>query len=118
MIDSHCHLADKQFTSDLDEVILRAEENGIEAMICIADSLKEGERCLEIAEKYDQIFCTVGVHPHCAKDWKEGDTEELKQLKDASEKVVAIGEIGLDYHYDNSGFEKTLLERLRKKSVQ
>ena len=81
-------------------------------MICIADDLEEGKKCAEIAEKYDQstspgydgpsIFCTIGVHPHHAKDWKSGDVERLKTLLLSSKKVVALGEIGLDYHYDNS----------------
>jgi TatD DNase family protein len=102
MIDSHCHLADSQFDGDLDTVINRAFEAGITAMVTIADNLAEAEKCLQIAEKYDHIFCTAGVHPHHAKDWKRGDGEILKALISASKKMKAIGEIGLDYHYDVS----------------
>jgi len=112
MIDSHCHLADRKFSSDLDQVLLRAEEHGVEGMVTIADTLKESQKCLELAEKYDpahqdwcgtsQLFCTVGVHPHHAKHWQSSDLDRIRSMVAQSPKVKAIGEIGLDYHYDNS----------------
>lgn len=102
MIDSHCHLADPQFAGELDDVLERAKKAGVLQMVTIADSLAEAEKCLEIATKYDHIFCTAGVHPHNAKDWKAGDGEVLKALIASSKKMKAVGEIGLDYHYDNS----------------
>lgn len=102
MIDSHCHLADKKFTSDIEAVVQRAADVGVDRMIAIADSLPEAEDCIQLAEKYDQIYCTVGVHPHNSKEVKEWKSEEVKQLIQSSKKVVAIGEIGLDYHYMNS----------------
>lgn len=102
MIDSHCHLADAQFSDDLEVVLERAKQAGIDRMITIADTLEEAEKCLRIAEKYDHIFCTTGVHPHHAKDWQRGDGEKIKALMAASKKMKAIGEIGLDYHYDYS----------------
>jgi len=102
MIDSHCHLADKQFSKDLDDVLLRAEEHGIEAMVTIADNIEEGRRCIEIAEKYEQVFCTIGVHPHEAKHWKAESLDTIKSLILGCNKAKAVGEIGLDYHYDNS----------------
>lgn len=102
MIDSHCHLADKAFDADRAEVIARALEAGVTQMITIADDLTEGEKCLEIAADNADIFCTVGVHPHRAKEWNEGDGERLKTMLESSKKVVAVGEIGLDYHYDFS----------------
>lgn len=71
-------------------------------MITIADSLPEAEDCIKIAEKHSHIFCTAGVHPHNAKDWKKGDSDTLKEMVNRSQKVRAIGEIGLDYHYNNS----------------
>ena len=101
MIDSHCHLADKKFDADLDDVISRARDVGVSPMITIADTLDEGEKCIQIADKYEDIFCTVGVHPHASKDWGEGSRERLINLA-SSHSVKAIGEIGLDYHYDNS----------------
>ena len=108
MIDSHCHLADPQFSSDLEEVIARANAVGIDRMVTIADSLDEGDLCLAIAEKYDQVFCTIGVHPHNAKDWDDQSAPLMRTLVASSKKVVAIGEIGLDYHYMNSPKEDQL----------
>lgn len=102
MIDSHCHLADPKFEADLSEVIARAKNAGVEKMVAIADDLEEARRCIEIAEKHPEIFATVGVHPHNAKNWKEGIREELKKLAQSSPRVRAIGEIGLDFHYMNS----------------
>lgn len=102
MIDSHCHLADAQFTDDLDAVLKRAKEAGIAQMITIADNIDEAEKCLQIAENHEHIFCTAGVHPHHAKDWKKGDGERIKELIASSKKMKAVGEIGLDYHYDFS----------------
>lgn len=86
-------------------------------MVTIADSLDEGDSCLRIAEKYDQVFCTIGVHPHNARGWVEGGRgsgEALRKLLN-NPKVVAVGEIGLDYHYMNSPKEdqiKALREQI------
>ncbi len=102
MIDTHCHLADTKFAKDLPDVLKRAEEAGVTQCITIADSLEESKRCIEIAEKYAQVFCTVGLHPHNAKDWVAGDGAKLTAMKEHSKKVRAIGEIGLDYHYNHS----------------
>jgi len=102
MIDSHCHLADAKFADDLSDVIQRAVKNGVDSMVTIADTLEEAEKCIAIAEKYDQIFATVGVHPHEAKSWKKDDDNRLRSLAQSSKKVKAVGEIGLDYHYDFS----------------
>ncbi len=102
VIDSHCHLADKAFNPDRESVIARAFEAGVKRMVTIADTVDEGEKCLEIAAKYEHIFCTIGVHPHHAKEWKAGDGDRLKAMIGSSQKVVGVGEIGLDYHYDFS----------------
>ncbi|TSC57638.1 MAG: TatD family hydrolase [Candidatus Peregrinibacteria bacterium Greene0416_19] len=102
MIDSHCHLADKQFADDLDAVIARAAAAGATQMVCIGDSITESEACIRIATRFENLFCTVGVHPHNAKDWQPGDADRLRTLARSSPKVRAIGEIGLDYHYDFS----------------
>lgn len=102
MIDTHCHLADKRFEKDLSNVIVRARKQGIDRIITIADSVAESRKCLSIAEEFEGVFCTVGVHPHHAKDWKPEDQEALRLMAASSPKVRAIGEIGLDYHYDFS----------------
>ncbi len=102
MIDSHCHLADSKFAQDLPEVIARAKRARVDRMIVIGDTIRESEECLLLTEKYPELFCAVGVHPHGAKDWKEGDDSLLQMFVHSSPKVRAIGEIGLDFHYDFS----------------
>ncbi len=102
MIDTHCHLADTKFDADRDAVIARARAAGVTTMIAIGDSVEESEKCLALASKNEHIFCTVGVHPHHAKDWQSDSLEKLRALASSSPKVRAIGEIGLDYHYDFS----------------
>ena len=106
MIDSHCHLADKQFVPDLDAVLERAIAVGVMQMVTIADTLEESELCISLAKKYEQIFCSVGVHPHNATAWRMTNDQRpitrLHALAQSSPKVRAIGEIGLDYHYDFS----------------
>jgi TatD DNase family protein len=105
MIDSHCHLADTQFDADLPDVLRRAKERGVRRMICIGDSIEESRKGLGLAQEHPEIFCTVGVHPHVAKEWKPGDEEVLKSMARSSDRVRAIGEIGLDYHYMLSPIE-------------
>ena len=103
MIDSHCHLADTQFDDDFEDVLRRAKAAGVERMICIADDMEESKKCLEIAEKYEQIFCTLGVHPHQASSFDSSiDIDDLRTLAQSSIQVKALGEMGLDYYYDNS----------------
>lgn len=102
VIDSHCHLTDQQFVSDLDAVIQRAVAAGVMRMMTIADSLYESERCVALAEKYEHIFCSIGVHPHRAQEWQAESGERLVELMRSSSRVRAFGETGLDYHYDFS----------------
>lgn len=102
VIDSHCHLADKAFDPDRMQVIARAKNAGVTAMITIADDVREAEKCLEIAKKYDHIVATVGVHPHHAKEWAAGDIDVIKTMLASSPKAKAVGEIGLDYHYPSA----------------
>ena len=101
MIDSHCHLTDKAFKTDRSEVIARAREAGITTMITIADHIDEIDHIIKLIEAEDDIYGVLGMHPHNAKDWSEDHLNVLKE-KAQHIKVVAIGEIGLDFHYDNS----------------
>lgn len=102
MIDSHCHLAAKEFAEDLPAVLQRAKERGVTAMVCIGDTLAESVDCVRLAQANPELYATVGIHPHAAKEWKDGDADRLWDLARSSPKVRAIGEIGLDYHYDLS----------------
>ena len=71
-------------------------------MVTIADTIVESEKCIAIAEKCEQIFCAIGVHPHTSRQWNVESADRLRSLAGSSKKVRAIGEIGLDYHYDLS----------------
>ena len=99
MIDSHCHLADKQFIEDVNAVIKRANSAGVEQMICIADSIEEGNRCRMLAEQYACVFWTMGVHPHVAAQFNHQHDPGLICEALTHPKCKAVGEIGLDYHY-------------------
>ena len=100
-IDSHAHLTSKQFDDDRDEVIQRALAAGVERIINPGTDLDDSRKAVELAEKYEGIYACVGFHPH---DAKKADDRSLQEIEELSKhpKVVAIGEIGLDYHYDFS----------------
>ena len=101
MIDSHAHLDFPQFDKDRDEVIRSGFENGLEAVVNIGVDLETSRKSLELAEKYERIYAAVGVHPHDSGKAPGDYIDRLKSLA-AFPKVVAIGEIGLDYYRDNS----------------
>jgi len=101
LIDTHCHLEMNEFDPDREEVIKRAKEAGFEALITVGSDLRGNEKGLELSRKYEFIYSSIGIHPHDAKDFSE---EVYARLRDwaKEKKVVAIGETGLDYHYDHS----------------
>jgi TatD DNase family protein len=101
IVDSHCHLDFDNFEGDLEEVVKRAREAGVCRMVTICTKTSSFDRVLAIAERFDDVFCSVGVHPHEAA--REGDIslERLVGLT-GHPKVVGIGESGLDYFYDNA----------------
>jgi TatD DNase family protein len=103
LVDSHCHLDDKQFDADRDAVIARAREAGVERMMSIGtgNGPPDLEVALRLARQHDFIYATVGVHPHDASKATPETFAALEGLA-AEAKVLAIGEIGLDYHYDFS----------------
>lgn len=101
MIDSHCHLICSDFSSDTDEVIARAFGAGVSAIVTISDAMEEIDPVIRLAEKYEHIFCTAGVHPHHAQDFDPKRDLPLIRTAASHPKCKAIGEIGLDYHYMN-----------------
>jgi TatD DNase family protein len=101
MIDSHCHLDFPQFDEDRDEVLARAVGAGVTAIVNPGTDLESSRRGVALAERYDSVYATVGVHPHDASTVDRQTLSELRQLA-AHPKVVAIGEIGLDYYRDLS----------------
>jgi len=104
-VDSHCHIDGLQFDEDRDAVVKRAREAGVAAMLNVGTGdPHSGEiaRAVAVAEKYDNVFAAVGVHPHDAKLYDDDAETHLIELAKSSEKVIAWGEIGLDYYYDHS----------------
>lgn len=95
LIDAHCHLQDKKFR-DVPDVVARAREAGVTAMVCIGYDMASSRRAVEIADQYEDVYATIGVHPHDAKDLASRDVDELARMADSA-KVVGIGEIGLDF---------------------
>lgn len=103
LIDSHCHLDSEQFNEDREAVIERALAAGVEHMVAIGsgDGPPDLEAGIRLADRYPAFYSTIGVHPHDASKATEETYRRLAELA-AHPKVVAIGEIGLDYHYDHS----------------
>jgi TatD DNase family protein len=101
LVDSHCHLDFPDFASELDAVVARARATGIGRIVTISTRVKKHAQVLAIAEKYPEVFCSVGTHPHNSDEELDIDAKTLVSLA-KHPKIVAIGEAGLDYHYDNS----------------
>lgn len=101
LVDSHCHLDFPEFAPELDAIVARARAAGIGRMVTISTRVRKLPQVLAVAEKYPDIFCSVGTHPHNAHEELDIDTAQLIALSNHP-KIVAIGEAGLDYHYDKS----------------
>ncbi len=102
-VDSHAHLEGKQFDSDREQVIARARDAGVRTIVAIGngDGPAQVDCGIRLAEKYDFIYATLGVHPHEARLANDAAYEKMSQLAEHP-KVIAWGEIGLDYYYDHS----------------
>lgn len=104
-IDSHCHIDGEQFDADREEVIQRAFDAGVKAMVNIGTgSPKDGsfEKAVRLAETHENIFASVGIHPHDASEYTDEAEMRLITLANESDKVIAWGEIGLDFYYEHS----------------
>ncbi|MBV6421460.1 MAG: Tat-linked quality control protein TatD [Ignavibacteriaceae bacterium] len=106
-IDSHAHLFYPNYDGELDEVIDRAKKTGVKYILVPATDLKTAEQVIDLTEKYEMIYGAVGVHPHDTKDWNPSLISPIEKLA-KNKKIVAIGEIGLDYYYDFSPKEKQI----------
>lgn len=100
-IDTHSHLFYPNFENDLDLVLERAKISGVDYIIVPGTDIATSKKAIELAEKYDFVYATVGVHPHDTKNWDDSFIPQLEELA-VKNKVVAVGEIGLDYYYDFS----------------
>ena len=101
LVDSHCHLADAAFDADRDAVIARARAAGVTAVIVVAEGLESAERARDLCADREDLHATAGIHPHRASDFGDAAVPRLEALL-ADPDVVAVGETGLDYHYDQS----------------
>jgi TatD DNase family protein len=101
LVDHHCHLDYPDFTDDLDGVIGRAKAAGVGMLVSISTRIRSFDRLLQIAETHENVLCSVGTHPHHAHEELDIPVDEIVE-RARHPKVVAIGEAGLDYFYDNS----------------
>jgi TatD DNase family protein len=104
-VDSHAHIDGEEFDADRDEVIERARAAGLVAILNVGTGDPHSgslERAVQVAEQYEGVYAAVGVHPHDARLFDDAAERRLGQLVGQSERVIAWGEIGLDYHYDHS----------------
>ena len=113
LIDSHAHLLDERLVESIPEILAQYPINDIELSIEIGADMSSSKGAVLLAEKYDNIYATVGLHPEFAERATDNDIEELRLLAQ-NDKVVAIGEIGLDYHYD---YDKTAQKSLLIKQI-
>ena len=103
LIDTHCHLDFPDFADELESVIARAEKAGVSRMVSICTKLEDFIHVKKIAQSYDPVFCTIGVHPHEAERYPSLQLSDLTAPID--EKVIGLGETGLDNHYNHSSQE-------------
>jgi TatD DNase family protein len=102
MIDSHCHLDHSPLYEKLDEIVNRAELSGVGCLLTISTSLKSFEIIKRIILKYKNIYGSIGIHPHETKDHINVDKKILISLRNENNKIIGIGETGLDFYYQNS----------------
>lgn len=100
MIDTHCHIQTEQFDQDREEVIAKAESAGVDHFIVPAIDVASFDSTLKISAQHENIYCGLGIHPHSGMEWNDEVRIRISDEIDRNPKVVAIGEIGLDYYYD------------------
>jgi TatD DNase family protein len=101
LIDTHAHLAFEPLINDIDSVLRRSIEADVTRWITVGTNMDENKKSIDLTEKYDNLYAAVGIHPHDAKDVTAEDLTELENLA-RHQKVVAVGETGLDFHYNFS----------------
>lgn len=119
MIDIHCHLNFPRFDKDLEEVITRAKEKGVEKIVNVGTSVKQSEKVVALSQKYENLYAIIGVHPHDADKIEENWLERLEELS-KNPKVIGIGEIGLDYFQHEIGKEvdHAIQKEIFKKQIE
>lgn len=107
LIDTHAHLDDEQFKDQIDDVIKRATDNDVTKIINVCTTPNSIKNVLEIISRYQNVYGAIGIHPHYAKDFNEEIEKDIINAI-SNDKIVAIGEIGLDFHYNYSSKEDQL----------
>ena len=115
MIDTHCHINDKKYESEIKDIVLKAIDAGVKKMICVGVDLESSEKSIQIADNFEIVYASVGYHPHESKDAEKGYLYELEEMA-KNPKVVAIGETGLDYHYNIS--PKSIQRRIFNEQIE
>ena len=112
LIDTHCHIYYDKYSDDIDQVFNRSIEHNISKIICVGVDFESSKKSIDLAEKYDMVYATAGYHPHDSKDAADDYLDDLRILA-KNPKVVAIGEMGLDYFYNHSD-KKIQLQRFEE----
>ncbi len=118
-IDSHCHIDGKEFDADRDEVVKRAEDSGVKMMLTIGTGNphnREIERAVSSAAKYKNVYAAIGIHPHDAENFDETVEKRLITLTKENKKIIAWGEIGLDFYYEHS--PRDVQEKVFRRQIQ
>ena len=102
LVDSHCHLDFEAFDADRDAVVARAGAAGVGKLVTISTRVTQFARLKAIVDRYPNVWCSIGTHPHNAAEEPDVTADDLVRSAESEPRVVAIGEAGLDYHYDNS----------------
>lgn len=105
LFDSHAHYNDERFENDLEEIILENYNKGIIKTICVGYNLESSKKAIEIADKFDHIYATCGISPNDLSDDIDNDLEKIQEIAQ-NKKIVAIGEIGLDYYWNKDNKEE------------
>jgi TatD DNase family protein len=120
LIDSHAHIYYRDFAGDFAEMLQRAADAGVAAILVVGTDPESSREAVELAEKYPQLYAAVGIHPHDASRVTERCYELIRALATASPKVVAIGEIGLDFYRDRSprDVQETVFRRFLRMAAE
>ena len=114
IFDTHAHYDDEAFTEDREELLGLLQNKGVSHVITCGTNLMSSYRSLKLSEKYDYIYCALGFHPEDIADLRKGDLSTIKEMLVSNEKAVAVGEIGLDYHYEDGAPREEQIDLFRK----
>lgn len=108
IFDSHAHYADSAFDNDRERLLKSLPQKGVSGIVTVGSNMEDSYKCVEIAEAYDYAYAACGVHPESESFTSDGYLSGLEKLLSSSHKIKALGEIGLDYHYENYNRERQI----------